>query len=187
MIQADQRRATLRTFPAGTPLTIVAPARAGYATLLRERDDPAATLGELDDVAAGAGLDPAIPHLVLEGLDDLDEPVSFLASLRDRTPEARIFALISNAAHVGSLAGFYAGLPLSRAHPLVPEEIELLFASAGWRILAIKNLIDESIPPAASLPFAVIAGAIALNLVEPAMHERCRNAAFLVIADIAAR
>jgi hypothetical protein len=185
MIRPEMRRAALATFPARTPLTVVAPARADFAALLRDRNDPAAALAELHEVAtAGTALDPTTPHLVLEGLDDLDEPVAFLAGLRRRTPEARIFALVSNAAHVGSLAGFYAGLPIAQAHPLVPEEIAPLFSAAGWKVLAIKNLIDESIPPASSLPFAVIAGAIAFNLVEPAMHERCRNAGFLVIADI---
>jgi len=184
MIRPEMRRSTLATFPAGTPLTVVAPARADFAALLRERGDAAVALADLHEAAADGALDPTTPHLVLEGLDDLDEPVAFLRGLRRRTPEARIFALVSNAAHVGSLAGFYAGLPIAQAHPLVPEEIAPLFSAAGWKVLAIKNLIDESIPPASALPFAVIAGAIAFNLVEPAMHERCRNAGFLVIADI---
>jgi len=184
MIASDLRRMALRTFPPGTPLTVVAPARANFGALLAERNDAAVALRDLEAIAAGGEVDAMTPHVVLEGLDDLEDPVEFLAGLRRRTPEARIFALVSNAAHVGSLAAFYAGLPIANAHPLVPEEIEPLFAAAGWKVLAIKNLIDESIPPASSLPFAVIAGAIAFNVVEPAMHERCRNAAFLVIADV---
>jgi hypothetical protein len=49
MIRPEMRRASLATFPAGTPLTVVAPARADFAALLRDRNDPAAALAELHD------------------------------------------------------------------------------------------------------------------------------------------
>jgi hypothetical protein len=177
------RRSALATFPVGTPVLVVAPERAGFALLLAERGDPAAALLDLRAAAAGAALDPAAPHLVIEGLDDLPAPHAFLAGLRSRTPQARIFALLSNAAHLGSLAGFFAGTPLAAGHPLVPGELEPLFDRGGWRILAIKTFIDATIPGAESLPFAIAGGAITFNLIQPAMLDYCRVAAFLVIAD----
>ena len=184
MIAPDMRRAALRTFPLGTPLTVLALPLAGFAAFLRERDDDVPVLRDLAAVALDTErLDPATPHLLVEGLDALAEPEAFLRAVRERAPQARVFALISNAAHLGSLGAFYAGAPIAAAHPLVPEEIEPLFAAGGWQILAIKNLIDESIPPATALPFAVTARTITFNLIEPAMLERCRNAGFLVIAD----
>ena len=184
MIAPEMRRAALRTFPGGTPLTVLASPLAGFATLLCERGDDVPVLRDLAAVAAGTErLDPATPHLLIEGLDALVDPGAFLRAVRERAPQARVFALISNAAHLGSLGAFYAGVPLAAAHPLVPEEIEPLFATGGWEILAIKNLVDEAIPPAAALPFAVTARNITFNLIEPAMLERCRNAGFLVIAD----
>jgi hypothetical protein len=177
------RRSALATFPVGTPLLVVAPERAGFAALLAERGDPVPALRDLGEVAAGATLDPATPHLMIEGLDDCMAPEALLAGLRTRTPQARIFALFSNAAHLGSLATFFAGASLAAGHPLVPGEIEPLFERAGWRVLAIKTLLDDAIPSAASLPFAIEAGAITFNLIEPAMLDYCRIAALLVIAD----
>jgi hypothetical protein len=177
------RRSALATFPLGTPLLVVAPERAGFAPLLAERGDPVAVLNDLRAVAAGAALDPTAQHLVIEGLDDLTAPHAFLADLRARTPQARIFALLSNAAHLGSLAGFFTGVPLAAGHPLVSDELEPLFERGGWRILAIKTFIDDTIPGAASLPFAIAGGAITFNLIEPEMLEHCRVAAFLAIAD----
>jgi len=183
MIQPQMRRSALATFPIGTPLTVVAPQRAGFAALLAERGDAVPALCDLGDVVAGCALDPATPHLVIEGLDDLHAPHAFLSALRTRTPQARIFALLSNAAHFGSLARFFAGAPLAAGHPIVGTEIEPLFERGGWHVLAIKTLLDDTIPGPEKLPFAIEAGAITFNLVEPAMLDYCRVAAFLVIAD----
>ena len=174
----------LANFPAGTPFLILAPETAGFADIARERADGVIDVRSLDAVAGAHDvLHATMPHVLLEGIDDLEDPVSFLAGLRARTPQARVFALISNAAHVASLGAFYAGRPLARAHPLVHEDIGPLFLAAGWQPLAIKSLIDESIPAAEALPFALKAGELEFQLREPKVLERGRTAAFLVIAD----
>jgi hypothetical protein len=178
------RQAILATFPPGTPLLILAPEAADFGALVRARNDAAIEVRPLGEVAAtGDALHPSIPYVLLEGLDDLDDPVSFLAGLRHRAPQARVFALIANAAHLHALGAFYSGAPLAAGHPLVRDEIEPLFRAAGWQPLAIEALVDESIPPAHALPFAANAGGIVFQLAEPVMLERSRNAAFLVVAD----
>jgi hypothetical protein len=178
------RRAVLETFPAGTPLTVVAPQSAEFSRLLGERNDAAIGVSDLGAVATSQGLiDPAIPHVLLEGLDDLDEPIAFLATLRREAPQTRVFALIANSAHVGALGAFYSGVPLAAGHPLVHEDLEPLFQAAGWRMLTIKTFADESIPPAEALPFVANVGQIVFSLSERDMLERCRCAAFLAIAD----
>jgi hypothetical protein len=178
------RQAVLGTFPTGTPLLVLAPEAAEFAPLVRARNDAAIDVRPLAEVAAsGDVLHSSIPYVLLEGLDDLDDPVSFLAGLRHRTPQARVFALIANAAHLHALGAFYSGAPLAGGHPLVRDDIEPLFRAAGWLPLAIEALIDESIPAAHALPFAANAGNIVFQMAEPVMLERSRNAAFLVVAD----
>lgn len=138
----------------------------------------------LSEIAAGEDLlHPTIPHVLLEGIDDLEDPILFLNRLRTRTPQARVFALVSNAAHLISLGSFYAGKRLAQGHPLVLEEIGPLFLAAGWQPLAITALLDESLPPAEALPVTVTAGEIGFQLVDPTVLMRGRSAAFLVVAD----
>ncbi len=103
------RRTLLANFPAGTPFLTAAPERAGFAAI--------------------AALDAQIPQLVIEGLDDLPDPGAFLRALHARAPQARLFALIANAAHLQTLGAFYGGAPPAAAHPLVFDEIVPLFRS----------------------------------------------------------
>jgi hypothetical protein len=183
-VTAAIRRAALETFPVGTQFIIVAPNRSEFAELVGERNDASVALLGLGAVAmSDAPLDPTILNVLLEGLDDLDNPVAFLAGLHRKAPQARVFALIANGAHIGSLGAFFAGIPLAAAHPLVRDEIEPLFHAAGWQPLAIRPFNDEAIPPVDALPFSAGIGEIVFNLSEPAMLERCRCTAFLVIAD----
>jgi hypothetical protein len=178
------RQAILSTFPPGTPLLVLAPEAAAFAPLVRARNDAAIDVRSLREVAATTGvLHPSAAYVLLEGLDDLDDPGSFLTALRDRVPQARVFALIANGAHLHALGAFFSGVPLATAHPLVFSEIEPLFRAAGWQPLAIEALVDESIPAAQALPFVAGMGAIEFHVAEPAMLERGRNAAFLVVAD----
>jgi hypothetical protein len=184
VIQAQLRRSTLANYPFGTPFLVLAPEEAGYAGIVRERNDAAVEVRDLGTIAdADDVLHPTIPHVLLEGLDDLADPVGFLDRLRSRAPEARIFALVSNAAHLLSLGSFYAGKRLAAGHPLVFEELAPLFIAAGWQPLAITALPDESLKLPQTFPFAVEAGEITFQLFEPVTVERGRNAAFLVVAD----
>jgi hypothetical protein len=184
MIDEAARRTALGQFPAGTPLLVVAPAGAGFTALLAERADPAVGLRALDEVAAGDGpVDLAVPHVLLEGLEDLAEPEAFLAGLRARTPQARLFALVANAAHVRALGAFYLGRPLAAGHPLVRGELEPLFAGAGWQPLAIRPIRDAAVPAAAALPIVLTIGPIGFTVADPATLERAATAGFLVIAD----
>ena len=184
MFTSEQRRATLATFPAGTPVLVISAEHTGFAALIAERNDPATEHAGLVAIAAGDEIvHPTIGNVILEGLDELDDPVAFLAGLKRRLPQARIFVLIANGAHLVALGAFYAGLPLAAGHPLVRDEIEPLFAEAAWHILAVKPIRDEGLPPAESLPFTANIGPIVFSLSDSAMLARSRDSGFLVIAD----
>jgi hypothetical protein len=184
MFNPEQRRATLATFPAGTPLLVLAATRTGFAELVAERNDPATAFADLETVVAGTGfIHATVGNVIIEGLDDLDEPGIFLAGLSGRLPQARIFALVANGAHLVALGAFFAGVPLAAGHPIVRDEIDSLFGQANWRIVAIKPIRDESLPAAEALPFAANIGPIVFALSDSAMLARSRDAGFLVIAD----
>jgi hypothetical protein len=182
MITLEQRRETLGNFPAGTPFLVLAPASSGFAEIVRERNDPAVTYVELGSDAA---VTPA-PHVLIEGLDDVDEPAALLRIVRTAMPAARIFALIANGASFAAIGRFFAGEPIARAHPLTHGEIGPLFAAAGWNTLAIKPLYDTSLPAVERLPIAVTIRGFGMQCNDVAALERGRTAGYLVIADPAA-
>ncbi len=157
MIGPEIRRAVLASFPAG----------AAFA-----------------DAAGGAeALDATAPHVLLEGLDAIDDPRAFLAAVRERMPHARLFALVANAAHLAALGAFYAGVAPAAAHPLVRAEIEPLFLAAGWQTTAITPIVDGSLPPPEAAPLEINAGAIIFQIADAATLERTRDAAFFIVAD----
>ena len=135
----------------------------------------------LNAAACNGALDAAAPFVLLEGIDDLDDPIAVLSAVREQTINARLFALIANAAHLPALAAFYAGSRLATRHPLVRDELEPLFRAAGWQAASITPIVDAALPAAA--PVEINAGAIIFQIVEQAALERGRNAAFLVTAD----
>jgi hypothetical protein len=179
MIGPQIRRAALGNFPIGTPVLIVAGEAAGFAQLLAERGDANAAWTPL---AAQPPVSDA-PHLLLEGIDDLSDPLAYLRAARTSMPEARIFSLISNAAHLAGLGAFYAGHPLAGGHPLSFAEVRPLFETAGWNVLAIQRLVDDAMPLPNSAPVVVTAGGIGFDCATPEALEHGRTAAFLVIAD----
>jgi hypothetical protein len=157
VIGPEIRRAVLANFPAGTMFA---------------------------DAAAGIGaIDAAAPHVLLEGLDAVDDPVGFLSALRVHVPRARLFALVANAAHLPALGAFFAGQAQSAGHPLVRAEIEPLFLAAGWQPTEITPIADGSLPPAQAVPVEINTGAIIFQIVDPAVLERARSAAFFIVAD----
>jgi hypothetical protein len=121
--------------------------------------------------------------VLLEGIDDLFEPVAYLRGVRSAMPDARIFALISNAGHLTGLGAFFAGRPLAAGHPISHGEIGPPFAEAGWNVLAIKPLADEALPAPDAAPVVVTVGGIGLQCFTADALERGRTAGFLVIAD----
>lgn len=179
MITAPLRRAVLGTFPAGTPFLVLAPETSGFAEIVRERAEDAVQFCPL------AGEPPAstFPHLMLEGLDAIADPVAFLQRVRAQMPDARIFALVANAAHLVALGTLYAGRAIAAAHPLTFGEIAPLFAAAGWNPIAIKPLYDDALPAAAAAPLMITVAGLGMECVDAATLERGRAAAYLVIAD----
>jgi hypothetical protein len=184
VIDARLRGAVLAAFPLGTPFLIVAPEQADYAAIARERGDGAADIRPLEAVAATDGmLHASVPHVLLEGLDELDDPREFLDRLRARVPAARLFALVANAAHLPALSAFFAGGSPARGHPLVRDEIAPLLRAAGWEPLTIDPLADDSLPPAQAAPLIVRGSNIDFRIADAAALERGRCAAFFVVAD----
>jgi hypothetical protein len=182
MIDADLRRAVLANFPPGTSLGIVAPSDKGYPELLRARGDGAVFL-PLQDSLPGPGVLGNIEHVLLEGIDDVADPIALLAAVDKAAPAARLFVVVANAAYVRGLVAFFNGASLAQAHPLVQAEIEPLLAAAGWRALAVNPIPDESIPATQTLPFELAGETICVKISDAAMFERARIRAFIAIAD----
>ena len=124
-----------------------------------------------------------VPHVLLEGLDDVEQPGAVLAALAQSAVHARLFALVANGAHLRALAAFIAGTPLARAHPLVRAELEPLFLAGGWQPLAITPIYDPSLAVPSSFPAHVDAGFAAVRVDDVEQLERGRTAAFMVVAD----
>jgi hypothetical protein len=177
------RRAFLASVPPGTPLLIVAPDAAGYAALAAERNDPAVAVRPLRALAAGESLDGgAIADVLLEGLDELDAPATALRLLRAQAPQARLHALVANAAHLAWLAAFYGGAPPPGGHPLVRSEIEPLLRAGGWGTPTITPIADGQLPPPGAVPVEIAAGRIRFQLTAAPLLERGRTAGYLVVA-----
>jgi hypothetical protein len=121
--------------------------------------------------------------VVVEGPEDVEDPVALLRSVRERAPVARLFALVANAAHARTFAGFFAGTLPARAHPFVYDELDPLFRAAGWTPLAITPNIDPSLELPHEPPVSLELGTVTLRLDDAATAERCRTAAFIVAAD----
>lgn len=184
MIEPEIRRAFLAGVPAGTPLLILAPERAGYAALTAERNDAAVAVHDMSAFFARGDAPAAAPaNVLLEGLDELAAPLAALTQLRADAPHARLHVLIANAAHLVFLAAFFDGAPPPAGHPLVRAEIEPLFRAAGWEPLAVNAIADARLPPPAAVPVEINAGTIRFQFTSAAQLERGRIAAFLVVAD----
>ena len=172
MITSAIRRRLLANFPAGTPLAIVAPPGA-FDQLVAERNDAATSLHQLErqaDVPSGS------PHVIVEGLDAVDDPAALLAGVRAAAPHARLFALCANAAHLPALAAYFHGARIATVRPLVRADVERALAAAGWRALALDPIDDD-------VPLSNETGGLTFTLADEAMRERVRPAAFLAVAD----
>ncbi len=180
MIDADLRRALLTNFPPGTSLAVVAPPDKNYTELLAARGD-SVTLVALEGSWPEPGALARVEHVVLEGIDDTDDPQGLLAAVAVAAPAARLFLIVSNAAHLRGLQAFFNGTPLALAHPLVQTEIEPLLKAAGWRPLTIDPIPDESIP--LEQPFEMTSPTICFKIDDGAVLERARIRAFIAIAD----
>ena len=122
-------------------------------------------------------------NILLEGLDFVEDPVGLLRSLHDVTRSARLFALVSNAAHFRALSAFFSGERLARAHPLVQQELEPLLSAGGWNVIAVNPLADGTIPNSCTSPVRVQSSPLNFEIDDQAMLDRGRISAFIVIAD----
>jgi hypothetical protein len=172
MITGAIRRGLLANFPAGTPLAIVSPDGA-FDTLVAERNDAATSLHGL---GALAELPAAAPHVIVEGLDAVDDPVALLAGVRAAAPHARLFALVANGAHLPALAAYFNGAPIAPVRPLVRADIERALDAAGWKQIALNPIAED-------VPFVTQAGGLSFRLDDDDVRERSRPAALLAIAD----
>lgn len=178
------RLSALQSFPRGSGLVIVASNPGAYRELVGELADPAVLLTAFDDDAPPAH--PALehtPHVLLEGLDDVERPAELLLALHGRAVQARLFALVANAAHLRALTAFVAGTPLARVHPLVHDELRPLFDQAGWPPLAVTPVLDPLLRKPAAFPDHVDAGFASVRVDDEAAFERGQTAAYMVVAD----
>lgn len=183
MILESVRASLLGSFPAGTPVLIAATEPGAFAALVAARSDPATALTALTAAFDHPAL-AATPHVVLEGLDDVEDPPALLAALRDAAPQARLFALVANGAHVRGLGAFLRGRPPARAHPLVEGELHALFTAGGWQVVAVTPVRDPSLPSPSSYPSQLADGdAVSVRVDDAEMFARLATAAFVVVAD----
>lgn len=182
MIDAELRQAVLANFPPQTSLVVMAPADKGYKALVESRGDGVRCV-EIDGGLPAAGTFDKVEHVLLEGVDDVDDPQALLSAVHAAAPVARLFMLVSNAAYVRGLLAFFNGAPLARAHPLVEAEIPGLLGASGWRPLALTPIADESIPGPQSLPVEITSPSLCFKIGDEAMLQRARVRAFIAIAD----
>lgn len=179
------RAALLGSFSHGTALGVVAPASSGFSELVASRNDSATTFVPFDADSPGALALEGCDNLIVEGLDELAEPVAFLRSLRAAAASARLFLLVANAAHAGALSAFFRGERLCGAHPLVKAELEDLLAASGWKTLAVNPLPAPSTLPAGVFPVHIATAGIQFDVADAAMLERLAPQAFVAIAEAA--
>lgn len=184
MIVPGVRRSVLGQFPRGTPLLIAASDPHDFLGLASELADPAIVVTALSsDATPHHPVLATIPHLLLDGIDDLEDVTALLAALHGAARVARLFALVSNAAHVRGLGAFAAGTSFARAHPLVRAELEALFSTAGWPPLAITPIYDPTLAAPAAFPADVSTAGFTLRVDDREAFERVGTAAFIVVAD----
>ncbi len=169
------RRGLLGQFPADVPLTVFTADASPYESLAAGRALTILPLG-------GTVPAPVAGNVIIDGLDAIDAPAGALRALRDAAPEARLFALVANAAYAPALARFLAGEPAARDRPLVAADLEPFFASAGWRAVDRIPLIDRRAVDAA-IPYTLAAGDVTFTITSGEMAERMGTAGFLVVAD----
>ena len=185
MVRATICLQVIENFPPGTPLLIIAPAAAGYTEIAMASKNPAVVTCVLDPENGSWAHEAAstTPHVLLDGIDELDDPVTFLKDLRARAPEARMFALIANACNLIILERFYSEAVTIAAHPLVADQIPDLFEHAGWNVATVTEIMDDLIPANLPAPFPAQIGNIQFQIKDDEMRDRTRVAAFLVVAD----
>lgn len=159
-------------------VTVMASEPEPYRLALAGRDGIA--LIALEDAAALPAPDCAA--VVLDGIDDLEDPPALLRTMAAALPAARIFALVRNAAYADMLRRLIAGAPLVRGHALVLSELAPLFAAGGWRTESIDPVIGGRFPDA-TLPRDVsISKNVRLRVQDAATLERLQIAGYLVVA-----
>jgi hypothetical protein len=121
--------------------------------------------------------------VLLEGLEDSEDPLALLRAAHAQAQHPQLFALIANGAYLPALGAFFNGGALAAGHPLVRAEIEALLLTAGWRARTIAAIADAAIPPPQAAPLEINAGAIIFQITDSAALERVRAAAFFVVAD----
>jgi hypothetical protein len=149
-----------------------------YRTLLAGRDDVAVL--ELDDPPRLPALDYAT--VVLEGIDDLEEPLEFLRTIAIVAPAIRILALVANAAFAPSLDAFISGGVLARGHAFVLGELAPLFEAARFQSVSIAPIMGGALGTDA-LPIDVSTGNVKIRVEAADVRERLQTAAYLVIAQ----
>lgn len=185
MVRASICLQVIENFPPGTPLLIIAPEANGYTEIAMASKNPALRTCLLDP-DQGSWAHPAaatMPHILLDGIDELDDPTTFLNDLRARAPEARLFALIANACNLIVLERFYSQAVPIPAHPLVAGQLGSLFKAGGWDVATVNVIVDDLIPGNLAVPFPAEVGQIQFQIVDDDMRDRVRAAAFLVIAN----
>lgn len=150
---------------------------------MASRGDAAGDFLDLDALHLSPGEFAGYSTVVLEGLDAVPEPVGLLRLLRASAPNARVLALVANAAHTGALGAFFSGEVLARAHPLVRSELEGLFAAGGWRTLAVNPWPASAAEGAVAFPVRVTTPRLDFDLADAAMFARLAPQAFIVVAE----
>jgi hypothetical protein len=134
-------------------------------------------------LGGGEAIPASAVHVIVEGLDAVEDPVALLADIRAAAPQARLFALVANGAYLPALAVYFGGTRIAAVRPLTRIDVERILAASGWHQIGLETIADDAAFAAPELPAAVRFGLLKFQIDDAATLERVRPAAFLAIAD----
>jgi hypothetical protein len=176
VIDDASRHAVLALAAPGERFAVFASRPQTYRALLAEGSE-----GHVSALDGAPGPASGYALAIVEGLDDIDDPVGALRAIAGAGNGARVAALIANAAFAPALDGFIAGAVLAGAHAFTAGELPRLFADAGLETLSLASIYGGGIANPA-FPLDVATGHVKFRVENAEVLDRMQIAAYLVIA-----
>jgi len=127
----------------------------------------------------------SVPHgcatVVVEGIDDVEDPLALLRAIAPVGSAVRVIALVANAAFAPALDAFIAGGLLAGGHAYVESELTPLFEAAGLRMESITPVFG-GVPGSPALPTDLSTGRVKFRVDTADVLARLHVAAYIAIA-----
>lgn len=159
------------------------PAPAGRVAVFATQLDPyRAVLDGRDDVALcaldGATVPPGCTVALVEGIDEVEDPLAALCAIAAAPEVARVILLVANAAFAPALDAFVAGETLAGGHAFVECELAPLLAAAGFVTESIAPVYGGA-PGTPALPTDLSTGRVKFRVETAAALARLYVAAYV--------